>query len=256
MSGGAGIDVVRDGATVRLVLDAPPVNVIGIAMLDALERGLREADADDAVRLIRIEARGRTFSAGVDVADHVGDKVATMMESLERLFVAFEEIDTVTVAAVDGAAIGGGCEVALGADLAYASDRAKFGQPEIKLGLLAPPASVLLPRRIGEARALDLLLTGRTIDGAEAAALGLVARCFPADRFAAEVDAVCAGLLELSATALAHARRAVRLARGGDVAEAHRRVNRYYGESLMRTADAHEGLDAFLARRPPRWKHR
>lgn len=256
MSSTSPIGIERDAATLRLTLDAPPVNVISIAMLEILEREIRRADEDPAIRLIVIDANGKLFSAGVDVADHVGDLVAKMMDALERLFVTMDRCETIVVALAKGAAIGGGCELCLGADLCYAAESAKFGQPEIKLGLMAPPASVLLPRRIGEAKALDMLLTGRTISARDAELAGMIAGCYPDDRFEEETSKTLKILLSYSASALSHAKQAVRLSRDGELSETHNRVNRFYMDSLMKTADAHEGLAAFLEKRPASWKHR
>ena len=244
---------VEDGL-VRITIDRPPLNVLTIAMLDSLAEALDRAARTRGVRLVRIGAEGKAFSAGVDVGDHVGDKVPLMMAALTRLFDAFERISLPTVAVVQGAALGGGCEVALGADLCVAAERASFGQPEIRLGLFAPPASVLMPRLLGERRALGLLLTGATISASEAERIGLVNRVFPDDGFEAQVDAWFAGLLAYSGTALALAKRAVREGRTGTIAEARSRVDRLYLDELMHTADAQEGLAAFLEKRKPVWR--
>jgi len=246
---------VQDGLA-RITIDRPPLNVLTIAMLDALSEALDRAAGTAGVRLVRLDAVGKAFSAGVDVADHVGDRVGLMMTALARLFDAFERIPVPTVSIVQGAALGGGCEVALGADLCVASETASFGQPEIRLGLFAPPASVLLPRIVGERRALGLLLSGETIRASEAERIGLVNRVFPAERFEAEVDAWLAGLLAHSGAALALAKSAVREGRDASPAVARTRVDRLYLEELMRTADAQEGLAAFMEKRRPVWRHR
>lgn len=244
-----------DGALARITLDRPPLNVLSISVLDALRSAFDEAASSAAVRLIRLDALGKVFSAGVDVADHVADKVEPMMQALGRLFATMEALEPPTVAVVHGAALGGGCELVLATDLCYASERASFGQPEIRLGLFAPPASVLLPRMIGERRALELLLSGETIPAAEAERMGIVNRVFPEAELASGVSERLARLLELSGSALRHAKRAVRAARDLPAAAAHRELDRLYLDDLMRTHDAHEGLGAFVEKRPARWKH-
>jgi len=245
-----------EGPLARITLDRPPLNVLTIAMLDTLSGHLERIAEDRTVRVVRLDAIGKVFSAGVDVGDHVGDKVRAMMDSLVRLFESFERVPQPIVAAVHGAALGGGCEVVLGADLRWASDRASFGQPEVRLGLFAPPASVLLPRLIGEGRALQLLLTGETVSAADAERMGLVEAVVPADRFEDEVDARFARLLELSGEALRQAKAAVRAVRDRSPAEGHRALHRIYLDELMQTADAAEGLASFLEKRSPSWSHR
>jgi cyclohexa-1,5-dienecarbonyl-CoA hydratase len=250
-----GVRVARDGALLRVTLDRPPLNVLTTTMLVAIADALDRAGGDPGVRLVRLDAAGRAFSAGVDVADHVGDRIAPMMDALARLFETFDTLSVPVVAVVQGAALGGGMELVLGADLVWASDRATFGQPEVRLGLFAPPASVLLPRLLGERRAAELLLTGEPIAAEEAERIGLVHRAFAHDRLEDEARDRIARLLELSGAALRQAKAALRAARGGSVADGLRAVDRLYRDELMRTADAHEGLAAFQEKRPPRWKH-
>ena len=249
------IRVSKHGGCARITLDHPPLNILTNAGLAALADAFAETGADPATRLIRLDASGKAFSAGVDVGDHQGDKLHTMMRELARLFDTIDAVEQPTVAIVRGACLGGGCELMAAMDLCYASDGATFGQPEIRLGLFAPPASVLLPRLIGERRALELLLSGETIAASRAAEIGLVNRVFPDERLDAEVDAVCGTLLAHSGVALRQAKKAVRTARGSRSADARARVHRLYMDELMQTQDAHEGLSAFLEKRPATWRH-
>lgn len=244
-----------EGPLARITIDRPPLNILCTAMLVELGQSLERADSDDGTRLIRLDAEGKLFSAGVDVADHVGDRIEPMLEALTRLFDVLESLSRPTISVVHGPALGGGCELALATDLCFASERASFGQPEIRLGQLAPPASVLLPRLVGERRALELLLSGEAIPASEAERIGIVNRVFPEDRLEREVAARLERLSELSGAALRHAKRAVRAARGLPAAEARRAVQQLYSEALAGTADATEGPRAFLEKRPPRWKH-
>ncbi len=244
-----------EGPQARIVLDRPPLNILTLAMLRSLGNALEEASRTEGVRLVRVEARGKVFSAGVDVADHADDALPPMMQALVRLFDAFDAVPQPTVAVVHGAALGGGCELVLATDLCVASERASFGQPEVRLGVIAPPASVLLPRIVGERRALHMLLSGETIPATEAERLGIVNRVFPEASFAAGVDAWLGRLLELSGSALRFAKRAVVTSRALPVREAHRRACRIYLEELMGTRDAHEGVRAFLEKRSPDWTH-
>jgi cyclohexa-1,5-dienecarbonyl-CoA hydratase len=250
------IGVAIDGPLARITIRRPPLNVLTTAMLREIARAFDAAASSSEVRAVRLDAAGKAFSAGVDVADHAGDAIEPMMDALVELFDAAERVPVPTVAVVHGAALGGGCEIALATDLCLAAERASFGQPEIRLGVFAPPASVLLPRLIGERRAMELLLTGETIPAAEAARIGLVNRVFANDAFETGVDEFIAGLLALSGEALRQAKRAVLAARGRRAGDAHRELRRLYLDELMGTHDAQEGIQSFMEKRRPLWKHR
>ena len=240
----------------RITLDRPPVNVLTTAMMRDLAAAMRRVAADDAVRIVRLDAAGKTFSAGVDVGDHLGELLPSMMAALADLFVAFETVPQPVVAVVQGAALGGGLEVVLGCDLIIASARATFGQPEIKLGVFAPPATVLLPRRIGLGPATGFLLTGESVSAGEALRLGLVNEVFPIEGFDAAAAAWIGKLLALSGAALRRAKRALLESSRLAVREAHVRLHALYMDDLMATEDAHEGLQSFVEKRPAVWKHR
>lgn len=240
----------------RITLDRPPLNVLTTAMMRDLTAALDQAATLASVRVVRVDAVGKMFSAGVDVADHEADLLPPMLDALGKLFEAFERLPLPSVTVVHAHALGGGCEIALATDLCLASDRATFGQPEIRLGVSAPPASVLLPRMIGERRALGLLLGGETISATQARDLGIVNQVFPAATFASDADAWINRLAESSGAALRLAKRTVTGTRGLPVADAHRAALRIYRDELMKTEDAGEGLRAFLEKRPPHWKDR
>ena len=244
------------GGLARITLDRPPVNVLTTAMMRALTQALRDAAADPGVRVVRLDAVGKAFCAGVDVGDHLGDKLPEMMDALAGLFEAFDAVPQPVVAVVQGAALGGGLELLLGCDLVVASEAATFGQPEIKLGVFAPPATVLLPRLIGERAATRLLLTGETIDARAAERLGLLSDVAAPAALEDAAGARIASLLALSGASLVHAKRAIREARDIATRDAHARLHALYLGSLMSTEDAHEGLRSFMEKRPPVWKHR
>lgn len=256
---GAAPGSVRVGIAAGLAtvtLDRPPLNVLSTSMMRELAAALRRVAALAEVRVVRVDGAGKAFSAGVDVLDHEGERLAPMMEALADLFRAFEAVPQPVVAVVRGACLGGGLEVVLACDLAVASVDASFGQPEVKLGVFAPPASVLLPRLIGERAALGLLLAGDPIGAEEARRLGLVHAVFPAADLDAESVRWIGRLLALSGETLRQAKRAVTAARGLPAREAHERVHAIYTNELMATRDAAEGLRAFVEKRPPVWTHR
>jgi cyclohexa-1,5-dienecarbonyl-CoA hydratase len=237
----------------RLAFKRPPLNVLNIAMMREINSALDRFDQATAKVLV-IAAEGKAFSAGVDVAEHTADKVGEMIETFHGIFRRLDHLDTPTLAIVQGAALGGGCEVALFCDMVLASDKAKFGQPEIKVGVLPPIAAVMLPRLVPNKKALELLLIGDTIDAAEAYRLGLVNQVVPVDQLQAAASEMIGKLTSLSGVVLRMTRRAARLGGQGAFGEALNQVESLYLSELMKTHDANEGLTAFLEKRPPVWK--
>lgn len=240
----------------RLTLKRPPLNILNIAMLRELGDALDVAARESSLRVLVMRADNvlRVFSAGVDVADHSADKVGEMIPLFDRMCVALTDFPAPTLAVVHGHALGGGCEVALSCDLILAAEGANFGQPEIKLATIAPIAALRLPALVGYRRAAELLFTGETIGAAEAAHIGLINRAVPADQLDAVADDWIARLCALSAPALHACKQAMHL--GADRWAALSAVEKLYLEKLMSSADAHEGLAAFLEKRPPAWQHK
>jgi cyclohexa-1,5-dienecarbonyl-CoA hydratase len=186
----------------------------------------------------------------------VAETIYQMLESFHNIFRALDAMAKPVVAIVDGAALGGGCELVAACDIVVASDRARFGQPEIKLGVFPPVAAILLPRVIGEKRARELILTGELIDATEAARIGLVNYVVPAEQLEAKAQEILARLRELSATALELTRRALDIARSERLEDALARVENFYLNELMKTEDAGEGVRAFMEKRKPVWRNR
>lgn len=247
-----------DGAVLRLSLDRPPLNIVSTSLLVEMARALDMAAAEPALKALVLDAAdgSRAFCAGVDVADHTAERVDAMLSTFHQVCRGLRDFPVPTVGVVDGAALGGGCELAISCDLVLASPRARFGQPEIRLAAFAPVASLLLPAAIGSQRAADWLFTGRTVGADEATAAGLVSRLAPADGLAALEAEVLADLAGSSAAALRLAKRALRVGEGEGFSQGLSRLEGLYLGELMATADAHEGLAAFLEKRSPRWKER
>jgi cyclohexa-1,5-dienecarbonyl-CoA hydratase len=245
---------VADGIA-TITLNRPPVNVLNIAMMRELNTVL-ESDLDhQALGAIVFRAEGKAFSAGVDVADHTGTKAAEMIRVFHGMFRKLAATDALTIAAVGRAALGGGCELACFCDIVLASDRAKFGQPEVQVGVLPPVAACIFPAQVGIKKAIELNAVGQTIDAAEALRIGLVNQVYPADEFDRQVDAYLEGLKKLSRPVIRLAKRTTVLATREAVMAALDRVERIYLEELMALGDAHEGIAAFLEKREPLWKH-
>ncbi len=242
------------GGIGRLVIDRPPVNVLDIATLDALNSAVAEAASDRGLRVLALSGAGRVFCAGVDVADHTPDRVERMLHLFHAAVCKLMAFEAPVVALVHGAALGGGCELVLACDFAVASDDLKLGQPEIQLGAFPPVAVALLNRLIGRQNALDLVLTGRILRADEALRMGLVSRVFPAAEFASASEAVLSSLASLSGPALRLAKRAVRGSAGLPFVPALERAEELYLNELMQLDDAREGIAAFVEKRRPVWK--
>ena len=240
----------------RVSLKRPPLNIIDIPMLGELERALAHVHSESAAKVLVVDHEGKAFSAGVSIQDHTPAKVRDMIERFHGVLRLLKSLALPTLALVDGMALGGGCELALFCDIVIASDRATFGQPEIKLAVFPPAAAVIFPQLVGRNRALEVLLTGDMIDAAEAKALGLINKVFPAPEFRQKADEFIGKFSSLSAPVLRLTKRAVDRALHANLTEALASVEELYLGELMRTEDAHEGLNAYLEKRKPVWKNR
>ncbi len=249
----AGVVRVRDdGVVVRLVLDRPPVNVLDAAALDDLLGAVVWARAR-APRIVVLSGAGRSFCAGVDVADHTAERIANALPRFHDVIRGLLALPCPVVAVVHGAVLGGGCELALACDIVLARGDARLGQPEIRLGVFPPVAAVLLPQRIGRARAIELILTGRTLTAEEALAYGLVTAVWPTEQFGVESERYVNALASCSAPALRFAKRAVLETESLPTEQGIALAEALYLRDLMAGTDAREGVAAFLAKREPVW---
>jgi len=243
----------RGESVARIVLARPPLNVLNIAMLKGLSDAVDELATRPRLRVLVIAAEGRAYSAGVDVEDHVGDKVAPMIAAFHGLFRRLADFEPVTVAEVHAHALGGGCELAAFCDLVLASEEATFGQPEIQLGLFPPVTAAAFPYFVHGKKTLELMLTGERVDAREAQRIGLVNHVWPAEEFAEEAGSFVERLAARSAVALRLAKKAYYAGVDVPFREALDRVERIYLRELMRSRDALEGIAAFREKREPRW---
>jgi cyclohexa-1,5-dienecarbonyl-CoA hydratase len=244
-----------DGALLRLTLAQPKANLVDAAMIAALHGAFVAYRGKPALRGVLLDAEGPHFSFGASVEEHLPDRCAAMLASLHALILAMLEFPAPILTVVRGLCLGGGLEVALAGGAIFAAPDAQFGQPEMNLGVFAPAASVLLPYRVSQPVAEDLLFSGRSINAHEAKSVGIVQDVFDDPETAAfsYFDRYLAGK---SAASLACALTAARGAMRRDVRRRLEEVERLYLDRLMTTRDANEGLVAFLGKRKPNWEHR
>lgn len=238
----------------RMVLNRPPLNVLNIPMLEEMADAFDVIGADSTLKALQISGAGRAFCAGVDVGDHAGDRVESMLTLFRRVIVRLMGLEIPVVAAVHGAALGGGCELMVGCDLAVARDDARIGQPEIQLAVFPPVAAALLPRLIGCQHAMELILTGRILSATEARERGLVSEVWPAECWEERASEYMARFAGLSGPVLRLTKRAVVDGLSLDPNQAMRHAESLYLNELMRLRDPHEGLAAFIDKRRPVWQ--
>ena len=244
----------RDGRLLRLRINKPKANLIDASMISALVNVLSKHSSDPGIACVLLDAAGPHFSFGASVEEHLPDQCADMLSSLHGLIINRLEYPVPILAAVQGQCLGGGLEVVCGASQIFAANDAKFGQPEIKLAVFAPAASCLLPERIGQANAEDLLLSGRSINAPEALRMGLVQEVSDNPEQAA-VDWFEQHLEPLSASSLRFAVQAARLQSLDRIKKKIARVEKLYIDELMKTHDALEGLTAFVEKRKAHWEN-
>jgi cyclohexa-1,5-dienecarbonyl-CoA hydratase len=243
------------GGAASLTMTRPPVNVINIPMLQELEHALLTAGQDEQLRVLQLRAAGKLFSAGVDVADHTPDRVQEMITLFDRVCLALADFPAPTVAVVQGHALGGGCELVMCCDMAWMAEGATIGQPEVKLGLLAPIAALRLPGLVGPRWAAQILFSGEPLDAARAEAVGLVNGSVPAENLEETVARIVAQLVPLSAAALRMNKRSYLMGMTNWQAGL-KEMEELYLEELMELEDANEGLQAFIEKRDPVWRNR
>jgi cyclohexa-1,5-dienecarbonyl-CoA hydratase len=238
----------------EITLSTPPLNIMTQAMMEEINRVLSQLAEDPDLHLLLFKAEGKFFSAGADVGEHTREKCPEMIPEFMRLFSLLNTIACPSVAVVQGSALGGGCELVTYCDMVIASDKAKFGQPEISVGVFPPVAVAIFPHLVGRNRSLELLLTGEVITAAEAERIGLINKVYPAGTFAEDAAEFIKKLTSKSSIVLKYTKKAIDTSLYAPVTQALESAASMYLDQLMATEDANEGLEAFLAKRPPDWK--
>lgn len=247
-----------NGQVISFTLNAPKANVLDGEMMAELQTALDNLKNEDHVKMIQFTGAGEHFSFGANVPEHTRDKAPVMLKQFHSLFYTLVDLAIPTAALVSGQCLGGGLELALMCNYLFLDCSAKLGQPEINLGVFAPPASLILPLKIGQAKADDLLLTGRTITGDEAISIGLTTELFDnRDEMLEGVDTwVQEHILPKSASSLRFAVRAARLQFNETLRIKLSELEKLYIDKLMSSHDANEGIESFLERRKPKWEDR
>ena len=253
------LKVERKGATVVLTLHRPKaLNAINQAMLEALATAIADIEGDHDVRCVVLTGHGKAFAAGADIAgmqQYTAEEAERFAGIGQRVLTGLEGLHCPTIAAVGGFALGGGCELAMACDMIFAGARAKFGQPEVRLGVIPGfGGTQRLPRRVGRAVALDLCLTGRMIGADEALRMGLASRIVDGDVLEAALEAA-EGIAALGPLAVRYAKRCIHDHADGDLHAALAAERALFGLCFA-SEDQTEGMRAFLEKRTAQFKGR
>jgi len=234
------------------------LNALNDALMNELGEALAAFDADEAIGAIVITGSDKAFAAGADIAamKDLGYRDVYMGQYITRNWERMKSVRKPVIAAVAGYALGGGCELAMMCDIIFAAESARFGQPEIKLGIIPGAGGTQrLPRAVGKAKAMDLVLTGRMMDAAEAERAGLVSRVVPAERLMDEALAAAERIAEFSLPSVMMAKESINRAYEAPLAEGILFERREF-HALFATEDQKEGMAAFIEKRKPNFKHK
>lgn len=253
------VDLVEDGAALKVTLDSPKGNILSMAMMGEIGRALDAYENERELRMVLLSANGKHFSFGASVEEHRREQAPAMLAAFHTFIRKLAAFPVPVVSFVRGSCLGGAFEMVLASHIVFASDTAKFGCPEIQLGVFPPVLAAIGPQRLGGATSERMLLTGQSIDAAHAQRIGFVANVFDGD----DAEQAVWGwfreeLKERSAFALRQATRASRAASGLlDLLEGPLvAVEKQYVDEVISSFDGNEGIEAFLERRKPSWEHR
>lgn len=230
------------------------INVLNIEMMEEINSALESLKGGGNLKALVINAKGKAFSAGVDVSEHTAELVNKMIDTFHMIFRLLDKMECPTIAQVHGAALGGGCELACFCDMVLAREGVKFGQPEIKVGVFPPVAAAAFPQYAHLKKVYELLLVGDVVLSDEAEQMGLVNRVYPKEEFEKKCQEFVYRLASNSAAILRLTKKAIRAGMGKPFSEALPVIENIYLKDMMQTKDAHEGLAAFMEKRRPEWR--
>lgn len=251
------VSFTHENSIARIILNDGKGNVLDHIMIEELQMLLESFKKSPEIKLITFEGAGKHFSFGASVEEHQKEFAEAMIRQFHQLFYLLRDLSIPTAAKISGQCLGGGLELALMCNFMFANKTAMLGQPEIALGVFAPPASIILPEKIGLTRAEDLLLTGKIINAEEAKNIGLVNEIFE------NKEALDAGIekwkddyiIPRSASSLRLAVKATRIKFNHLLTNFLPQLEYIYINQLMETHDANEGINSFLAKRKPVWNN-
>lgn len=239
----------------RIVINNPPLNILTREVMASLRSELEKLESDTSLRVLVMAGEGKHFSAGADVGEHLPPEFEQMIPEFLDTVAAIEAFPVPVIAAVQGRCLGGGFELIMGADLIIAAESAKLGQPEIMLGVIPPAACALLPDLCSRGTAAEIVYTGDPVSARQAADAGLVWKVVADDELGNEAQAAAGRIARHSAAALRSAKRSLRVTTDVAHRAAMAAIGKIYIDELMATEDAVEGLNSFLEKRKPTWKH-
>ncbi|TAL59601.1 MAG: cyclohexa-1,5-dienecarbonyl-CoA hydratase [Bacteroidetes bacterium] len=247
----------HENSIARILLQDGRGNVLDHIMIEELQSLFNDFKGKSDIKLITFEGAGKHFSFGASVEEHKKEFAAAMLKGFHQLFYSLRDLSIPTAAIISGQCLGGGLELALMCNFIFADKTAKFGQPEIALGVFPPPASIILPEKIGLAKAEELLLTGKTISSDEAKSIGLINHVLE-DKLSlnAWVDEwICVNIVPKSASSLRFAVKAVRVKFNHVLSNFLPQLEQLYINQLIESHDANEGINSFLEKRKPVWEN-
>ena len=252
------VEYLHDNSVARVILNSPKGNVMDMTMMNDLQGLFNQFELMNNLKLITFEGEGNHFSFGASVEEHKKENAAEMLRHFHSLFYSLIKLSIPTAAKVWGQCLGGAMELCLMCNFIFAERTAKFGQPEIILGVFPPPASLLLPMKIGSAKAEVLLITGKTINADEAKEYGLVNGVFDnRDSLTTAVDEFINNyIIPKSASSLRFAVKAARQVFNKVLQEELKKLENMYVNEMMETDDANEGIISFLEKRKPNWENK
>lgn len=240
----------------RITLNRPKFNMMNIEMMNELNGLLEDLLNDDDLKCVAINAEGKHFCTGVEVADHKPEKVADMIATFNRIFELTEQLEVPIIAVVQGYCLGGGMELIIACDVIVAGQGAQFGQPEIKVGFFPPYAAMRLPQLVGPAKAIEICTTGKFYSAAEAHGLGMIAHVVEDDQIGEAAEKIIKEIQANSPLIIRLNKRAVKQHLGLSFKPALEGVSDLFLNTLMKTEDTREGIASYEEQRKPVWKNR
>ncbi len=244
------------GFVARLVLDHPPHNVLTVPMMKEIAEAIESLNGRPDVKAILLSSSQAAFSAGISLEDSRPDRVFQTLDAFTRVFQAMVDISKPVIVVVNGPAIGAGSELVGFGDVIIATPRAKFAQPEVKLGVFPPFAAVMLPQLIGPKKTYELILTGEALSAEDALHFGFVNKVVPETELKQQVEALMARIAEFSGPVLEVTKRVISGGMGMPIKEAMKKSQDLYLNELMNLEDVQEGLRAVIEKRKPVWKNK